>query len=396
MKPTILLAGVKIAARKSTKFQPLCHPTLVKSYFKLRAHLQHHWQFPRRMIVIVLRTGNSPCLICSALDCGLNVAETITVDKYGTGNFTTVQGAIDSVPSNNNRWIHIYVKSGFYIEQVNIGQDKSCIFLEGVTNRKTVIQYDAHEATNSSISFSLLAENFVAKNIGFKNTYNLGGGGSNRKPAVAAFICGDKASFYSCGFFGLQDTLWDEHGRHYFKQCYIEGAVDFIFGAGQSIYEECVVNVTADVLYQSDGPVGFITAQRRTSPDDPSGFVFKQAAVVGKGLTNLGRAYGPYSRVIFVRSMLSEVVVPKGWDAWNYVGHEYDHFTLSNFTLSWIKHGFNSWENLVYAEALCYGSGSNTSERVSWEKKLSGSQVRDLTQLSFIDQEGWIEKQPRN
>lgn len=50
-------------------------------------------------------------------------------------------------------------------------------------------------------------------------------------------IAGDKASFYRCSFYGVQDTLWDVEGRHYFKGCFIEGAVDFIFGAGQSIYE---------------------------------------------------------------------------------------------------------------------------------------------------------------
>lgn len=57
------------------------------------------------------------------------------------------------------------------------------------------------------------------------------------RPAAAAKIEGDKSGFYKVGFFGLQDTLWDVEGRHYFKQCTIEGAVDFIFGSGQSIYD---------------------------------------------------------------------------------------------------------------------------------------------------------------
>ena len=57
------------------------------------------------------------------------------------------------------------------------------------------------------------------------------------KRALAARIYGDKSSFYECGFVGFQDTLWDVSGRHYFKNCYIEGGVDFIWGNGQSIYE---------------------------------------------------------------------------------------------------------------------------------------------------------------
>lgn len=60
------------------------------------------------------------------------------------------------------------------------------------------------------------------------------------KPAVAAMISGDKSSFYKCAFLGFQDTLWDVQGRHYFKGCVIHGAVDFIFGNGQSIYDVCL------------------------------------------------------------------------------------------------------------------------------------------------------------
>lgn len=58
-----------------------------------------------------------------------------------------------------------------------------------------------------------------------------------RVPAAAARISGDKSFFHRCGFYGLQDTLWDDEGRHYFERCSIQGAVDFIFGAGQSMYE---------------------------------------------------------------------------------------------------------------------------------------------------------------
>lgn len=55
--------------------------------------------------------------------------------------------------------------------------------------------------------------------------------------ALAARIYGDKSAFFSCGFKGFQDTLWDVQGRHFFQTCYIEGAIDFIFGSGQSVYK---------------------------------------------------------------------------------------------------------------------------------------------------------------
>lgn len=73
--------------------------------------------------------------------------------------------------------------------------------------------------------------------------------------------------------------------------------------------------------YESQPP-GFVTAQHRNSEDDPSGFVFRKGRVVGIGNVDLGRAWGPYSRVIFWETYFSSMVLPGGWNAWNFVGHE--------------------------------------------------------------------------
>lgn len=169
------------------------------------------------------------------------------------------------------------------------------------------------------------------------------------RTAVAAKISGDKSSFYRCGFLGLQDTLWDVQGRHYFKLCSIQGAVDFIFGSGQSIYEvnktsvfctlywtilnkiqiwiwvlnslqRCTISVIAGVL---DGLAGFITAQSRSSPYETNGFVFKDCKIIGHGKTFLGRAWRDYARVVFYNTTMSDVVVPEGWSPWVVAsGHE--------------------------------------------------------------------------
>lgn len=73
---------------------------------------------------------------------------------------------------------------------------------------------------------------------GMQNSYN-NPFNSNRQvtQALAAMISGDKTSFYKCGFFGFQDTLWAVEGRQYYKHCTIQGAVDFIFGHAQSVFE---------------------------------------------------------------------------------------------------------------------------------------------------------------
>ncbi|PON69660.1 Pectinesterase, Tyr active site, partial [Parasponia andersonii] len=141
--------------------------------------------------------------------------------------------------------------------------------------------------------------------------------------APAAIIAADKVSFYACAFIGVQDTLFDARGRHYFEYCYIEGALDFIFGDGQSYYERCKLNVTTRLL----GPgrhKGYITAQGRESAEESSGFVFRFNSIIGFGTgpTFLGRAYRNHSRVFFYKTYMDNNITPEGWSAWKNVGHE--------------------------------------------------------------------------
>ncbi|XP_057433978.1 putative pectinesterase 52 [Lotus japonicus] len=132
-------------------------------------------------------------------------------------------------------------------------------------------------------------------------------------------------------------------------------------------------NCTINARLGNSAPPGFITAQLRSSLDDPSGFVFEGGFVVGTGEVSLGRAWGPYSRVIFHRTKFSSVVSPEGWNAWDFRGHE-DKFT--------------------YAEVDCTGPGANTSKRVKWEKKLTPSQLQAYSLSSFINKDKWLAKIP--
>ncbi|CAK7340528.1 unnamed protein product [Dovyalis caffra] len=317
--------------------------------------------------------------VSQAIDCkpgngGSKVAYTIVVDQSEKANFKTIQAAIDSIPTNNDQWIKVQINPGIYTEQVTIPPEKPCIFLEGQSSRLTTITYNAHERTDISATFTSRPSNIVAKGITFKNSFNRQLMQKIYKekelrhtvPAVSALIYGDKSAFYDCAFLGFQDTLCDALGRHHLYNCYIEGAVDFIFGSGQSFYESCSINVTGG---------GYITAQGREFPQDANGFVFSGCNVYGlKGVrAYLGRAYRAYSTVIFKDTFLSEVVEPLGWDSWTYVGHE------GNFT---------------YAEVNCKGLGSDTSKRASWVKKLDETQLNKFSKSSFIDQDGWLAKLP--
>ncbi|KAK3418725.1 hypothetical protein EUGRSUZ_H03296 [Eucalyptus grandis] len=317
----------------------------------------------------------------------------LSLSRSGHGQFTTVQQAIDSIPAKNNVWTRILVKPGIYKEKVVIPADKPCIVLQGRTASDTVIEWGDGGEVNKTATFTLYAENFKAKNIRFEVKvylanliyfpvlsenliipYNLKtphGDRNSIRQAPAFQITSDKVSFYQCAFIGVQDTLTDFQGRHYFESCYIEGAVDFIWGNGQSIYKGCTINASTAIL---GGFTGYITAQGRDSATDTTGYIFEQCSVVGTGPVYLGRAYRQYSRVVFHKTHLSSVVVPKGWDPWTYVGRE---------------------RATTYAESECTGPGADKSKRVEWEMTLSGEELYKLTDVgTFVNQGGWLYKQP--
>nr|XP_025886781.1 probable pectinesterase 29 [Solanum lycopersicum] len=133
--------------------------------------------------------------------------------------------------------------------------------------------------------------------------------------------------------------------------------------------QRCALVVNAGTL---SGP-GSITAQGRQSQYDQSGFVFKNCEVYGTGSTYLGRPWRDYARVLFYNCSMSNVVVSPGWDVWNLSGKE---------------------NQLTFSEEKCNGIGSNTTQRVPWLTKLSQQELQQLTSISFIDNEGWIMKQP--
>ncbi|KAF2602440.1 hypothetical protein F2Q70_00026444, partial [Brassica cretica] len=199
-----------------------------------------------------------------------------------------------------------------------------------------------------------------------------------RKERKNDSLNGDKCAFYSVGFSEVQDTLWDADGRHFFHRCTIQGAVDFVFGNGQSIYKVLTVIfclLTLNVLGATlkPGVAHYITAPGRTNPYDASGFVFTDYLVHGTGKAFLGRPWCSYARVIFYNTDLTDVVVPQGWDSWHFGGHV---------------------SQLTFAEIGCYGSGSNTGRRVSWVKKLNGFCFQSMIRLAFINSGGWVQALP--
>ncbi|XP_047979550.1 probable pectinesterase 29 [Salvia hispanica] len=253
----------------------------------------------------------------------VNCSTTMVVEKSGRG-FKSIQPAVDSIPENNLNWTCILIKAGVYRERVYIPYRKSFIYMAGEGMGITYVVADAHGPMDESATLITQGDNIIFKGISFINSYNYPriGPQNPMKPALAAKVEGDKTGFYGCGFYGLQDTLWDVSGRHYFKHCTIVGAVDFIFGSGQSIYENCVIYVLGQNLGEEG--IGYITAQGRDNPNETNGFVFKYCYIIGRGKAYLGRPWRKYARVIFYKTFMSDVIVPQGWDPYfNSGGLEY-------------------------------------------------------------------------
>ncbi|KAL2467094.1 putative pectinesterase 55 [Abeliophyllum distichum] len=293
----------------------------------------------------------------------------IYVDPGNPYSFPTIQSAIDSVPSNNNQWFEISIKEGVFNEKVTIPSDKPFIHLKGEGMERTMVVWGDGDSIATSSTISFLADNTFVSRMTFVNSHNYPPKDHTDSEvwAVAARISGDKSAFYKCSFLGFQDTLYDEIGRHYFKDCTIEGAVDFIFGDGQSIYEQCRVLVNG-------GNIGWITAQGRLDENSPTGFVFNKCMITkisGGGKTFLGRAWKAYSRVIYYKSIISNIIVPEGWDDWQ-----------------------KDVNQLTFVEHECRGSGYDMSKRVEWVKKLSPQELQAFTNISYIDNEGWIKELP--
>ncbi|KAI5064003.1 hypothetical protein GOP47_0020673 [Adiantum capillus-veneris] len=299
----------------------------------------------------------------------------IVVAKDGTGHVSTVQAAVNRIPKGNKKRVVIFVKKGIYREKVRIPKTKPFITLKGEGAALTYIQWGDTASTKGpdgknlstygSASVAVESDDFIALDIAFKNTAPAPQGGEFGKQAVALRIQGDRAAFYRCSFFGAQDTLYDRAGRHYYYKCYIEGSIDFIFGNARSLFVKCHMHSIAT-------PFGSISAHKRMEPSENTGYSFVYSVVTGSGTIYLGRAWGPYSRVIYAYTYFDNIITPQGWNDFGLPANQ---------------------KKVFYGEYKCFGPGADRTGRVAWSYKLTSKQARPFLSLGFIDGKEWVSKQ---
>lgn len=291
----------------------------------------------------------------------------IVVAQDGTGDYPTVQEAIDAVPHLRKNRTTIFIKAGTYREKLILPSTKTNISLIGESVDRTVITYDDFASrknmfgeeigTSGSSGFYIFGDGFMARNITFSNTAGPVG------QAVAVRVDGDQVVFENCRFLGFQDTLYPhgEGSRQYYRNCYVEGTVDFIFGWSTAVFDSCQIHCKGR---------GYITAAS-TPASEPFGFVFMNCRITGESeepTHYLGRPWRPWSNTVFLHCELGSHIYPDGWHNWNKPDAEKTAF---------------------YAEYKSRGPGAQPLRRVPWSHQLTDAEAGQYTIHNILGE--WVD-----
>ncbi|OUJ73817.1 pectinesterase family protein [Hymenobacter crusticola] len=316
-------------------------------------------------------------LLCSAV-CSPLYAYDLVVAKDGSGNYRTVQAAIDAVPTGRTSVYTIFIKNGLYQEKVTVPATKPFVQLIGESVANTILTWNDNAntpngtggtlGTGGSGSVTVNATDFSALNITFVNSF---GDGSQ---AVAVSLYADRAAFKNCRFQGNQDTLLNYgNGRQYFKDCYIDGNVDFIFGNAIALFDNCVIYAKTRTTAGSS----FITAAN-TPPGQAYGYVFRNAKIpsnTGGTQYYLGRPWqnstgsSPLAenKVVFLKTTIgANQILPAGWVTWD-AGTDVTKITYAEYQTRY----FN-------------GKLVPVTQRVPWSKQLTATDTAQYVKAKLF------------
>ena len=289
--------------------------------------------------------------------------DTIVVSRDGTGNFRTLQEAIESARAFMDYTVTIYVKNGVYKEKVIVPSWVENIDIIGEDRDKTIITYDDHANINKMGTFRTYTVKVEGSDITFKNL-TIENNAAQLGQAVALHTEGDRLKFINCRILGNQDTIYTgaKFTRLYFKDCYIDGTTDFIFGPSTALFEDCIIHSKRN---------SYVTAAS-TPKEAKYGYVFKHCKLTaepGVDKVYLGRPWRPYAYTLFIECELGKHIVLAGWHNWGKQSNE---------------------ETARYMEYKNTGEGANASERVAWSKQLTKKEAEAVTvDAIFSTQSNW-------
>jgi len=296
----------------------------------------------------------------------------LVVSKDGTGNYKTIQEAINSVRDLGQKTVRIFIKNGVYQEKIIVPTYKTNISLIGESIDSTIITNNdfsgkpipsgndgmGKDKFNTFNSYTVLVEgnDFSASNLTIQNTAGAVG------QALALHVSADRVTIKNCKIIGNQDTLYlaTEQSRQYYQDCYIEGTTDFIFGEATVVFESCTIKSKTN---------SFITAAA-TKSSQVFGFVFFNCKLVADTAVNkvyLGRPWRPYAKTVFIHCELGSHIDPEGWNPWKGDAMFPD-----------------KEKTTFYAEYSNIGEGSNTEKRVAWSSQLTDKAAEKYTTAQIL------------
>lgn len=285
----------------------------------------------------------------------------ITVAKDGSGDFTSIQKAINSVRDLGPAEALIFITSGTYNEKIVIPSSKHKITLEGENKENTIItnndfsgkldSFNEKMTTFNSYTLLVMADDINISNLTIQNS------SCNEGQAVSLHVEGDRFIIKNSTILGCQDTIYSatNHSRQYYENCYIEGTTDFIFGQATVVFKNCMIKSLAD---------SYITAAA-TESDKKYGFVFFNCQLIAKeGITKvyLGRPWRPNAKTVFINTEMGKHIVSEGWTPWK--GD---------------KMFPDKEKTAYYAEFESKGEGGNTTNRVNWSHQLTRKELKNYT-----------------
>jgi pectinesterase len=321
----------------------------------------------------------------------------------GVATFRTVAAALAAMSVNGGARAVIAIRNGRYHEKLTI--DRPRITLVGESRDGTVLTFDAAAGspaplggtygTRGSYTLRVVAPDFRAEHLTIENAFDYptnaakpDGDRTKLRDAQAVALMldlgSDRASFDDVAILGHQDTLFPNSGRSYFHRCVVAGSVDFIFGAGRAVFEDC------DIVSRDRGSAtnnGYITAPS-TSIGQPYGFLFfrsrlkKESPAMAKSSVTLGRPWHPFGdpnahgSAVFVECWMDDHIGEKGWDRMSMID--------STGTRVW-------WEPSTarFFEYRTTGPGAVASER---RRVLTAAEAATYTAASILD--GWTPPRP--
>ena len=308
----------------------------------------------------------------------------------------TIGEALAACPDTKEE-LTIHLSPGCYREKVEIRRDH--VTIEGEAAGSTTIVWDdfalqmieeeaaasdeilqtrrlTKRGTFRSYTMLALGSHITLKHLTVENA---AGPGAKVGQAVALFAEGDRIFVEDCRLIGSQDTLFTgplppkevepggfrgpteflprKNGRQYYRDCYIAGGVDFIFGSATAYFENCT-------LFSLNEPTGYVTAG--SSPEGQSyGYIFDHCRFLGAGEPGtrfLGRPWREYAKTVILNCEIGAHISPRGWDDW---GKTAAH------------------ETVFYAEYNNFGPGAE-GDRPAWIHRLTDAQAADYTKENVL------------